>query len=128
MSIECHSWDHVHPGVGTVAQREQLKGDFSAVDNLADCTAQVERAGTYIAHRLGGRRPRLFAYPWGQASDYIMETYLPEYRRQHGFRAAFTGEPVPVERGMNRWSLPRFICGRDWDSPETLAALLQACR
>jgi hypothetical protein len=26
--------------------------------------------------------------------------------------------------GDDRWSLPRFICGRDWSSPDGLEALL----
>jgi len=128
MSVECHSWDHVHPGVGTVAQQEQRKGDFRAVDTFPDCAAQVEQAAVYIQEHLGGVRPRLFAYPWGQASAYMVSTYFPNYQDQHGFRAAFTGESAPVERGMNRWWLPRFICGRDWDSSAGLAALLSGSR
>ncbi|MGD9264302.1 MAG: polysaccharide deacetylase family protein, partial [Lysobacterales bacterium] len=90
MDIECHSWDHVHPNLDRVAQQDQAKGDFARVASYPDCTAQFAGAGDYMATRLAGQRPTLFAYPYGQASDYAVEQYLPEHASRHGFRAAFT--------------------------------------
>lgn len=127
MSIECHSWDHVHPCLERVAQAQNLKGDFSAISSWGDCDQQVRRAADYIESRLAGRRPRFFAYPWGQSSTYLKETYMPGETGRHRFLAAFTTEPSPVTRSHSRWDLPRFICGRDWRSVDELAALLGQC-
>jgi len=127
MEIGCHSWDHVHPDLERVVQRNQVKGDFSLINSFQDCEIQVRRAGDYIAAQLEGRRPILYAYPWGEASEYIQTTYLPNYRDRHGFEAAFSTEPKPLEKSDSIWSLPRFVFGRDWTSPEGLESLLKEC-
>lgn len=128
MSIECHSWDHNHPDLDRVAQREQLKGNFMVIDNPEDCEAQVARAADYIGEILGDRRPRYFAYPWGQASDYLRKEYLPTQQQRHGLQAAFSTEPRPVRRGDDRWALPRYVFGRDWRQAGELQAVLEAAR
>jgi peptidoglycan/xylan/chitin deacetylase (PgdA/CDA1 family) len=77
-----------------------------------------------MASVLAGKRPTLFAYPYGQVSDYAVEQYLPEHAPRHGFRAAFTTEPKPVSRSDDIWALPRFVFGQDWRSTEGLKAIL----
>ena len=124
MDIECHSWDHVHPELEQVAQQHQIKGDFSQVQSFADCEIQFAKAGDYICEVLGGIRPRLFAYPWGKASDYMINDYLPNHSSSHQFKAAFCIANKAVERSDNIWNLPRFVCGRDWRSPNQLRELL----
>lgn len=125
MDIECHSWDHVHPQLEHVAQQEQIKGDFAQVNNFTDCEIQFAQAGDYIGQILAGQRPTLFAFPWGEASDYAVSEYLPEYPTRHQFRAAFTIEPKAVERTDNVWLLPRLVCGTDWGSSQGLIRLLE---
>lgn len=122
MSIECHGWDHLHPVLDTVAQRDNLAGDFRRVATLEDCRRQLRDAAALIAARAGGRTPRFFAYPWGQYSDYLVADYLPSRREEHGFRAAFTTAPEPVRRSQDRWRLPRMVCGEAWRSPGELLA------
>ncbi len=124
MSIGCHSWDHVHTVVDEVAQAENVRGDFSRVATLADCEQQVREAGDYIAARLGGSRPAHYAFPYGQFSAYMVEEYLPGRQSSHGFSAAWTTAPRPVTRAESRWTLPRFVCGRDWGAPDQFRALL----
>ena len=124
MDVECHSWDHVHTELDHVAQENQIKGDFSQVKTFIDCEYQFSRAGEYIGKVLGGRRPSLFAYPYGLASEYTVTEYLPKYQTRHQFRAAFTTEPKAVSKIDNIWRLPRFVFGRDWQSPEDLKNLL----
>lgn len=124
MSIECHSWDHNHPDLERVAQREQKKGSFRYIDNFHDCEVQLARASEFIAGKLGGKRPRFFAYPWGETNDYLLGTYLPEHGDRHGFRAAFTTDSRPVRQNDSRWTLPRFVCGHDWKSPGGLERIL----
>lgn len=126
MEIASHSWDHLHPQLETVAQREQLKGDFREVNTEADCRAQFEDSAAYISKVLGGKRPGFFAYPWGQASRYASGEYLPGRRSSHGYRAAFTIDDRHVTRADNRWLLPRYVCGRDWQSPAQLERILTA--
>lgn len=128
MSIECHSWDHVHPDLDEVAQTDGIKGDFEQVKTFEDCDTQVAVAAEYIASKLGGRRPRLFAYPWGEASRYLQHVYLPNNVSRHRLEAAFTTEEKPLERTDYVWALPRFVFGRDWTSPEELEYLLSGCR
>ena len=125
MSIECHSWDHVHPTLDTVAQQDNVRGDFGRVDTFEDCSVQVEQAAEYI-DRATGSRPRYFAYPWGQASDYLRKDYMPRQQERHGFRAAFSIEPRRLSRKDDTWFLPRFVCGEDWKSPEELEGILGA--
>jgi len=124
LDVECHSWDHVHPELDQVAQQDQVKGDFSQVKSFSDAEIQFAKAGEYIGGVLGGKRPTLFAYPWGSASDYAVNDYLPGNRSRHGFRAAFTVEPDAVSKTHNPWLLPRFVCGRDWSSPQGLRKIL----
>ena len=126
MDVECHSWDHVHPNLDEVAQLAQLKGDFGLVKTYTDCNTQFAQAGAYMGAQLG-KRPSLFAYPYGQASNYAVNKYLPEYRPKHGFRAAFTTEPRAVSRSNNIWRLPRYVFGQDWKTPEALSDILKAC-
>lgn len=124
LGIECHSWDHNHPLLDRVAQKDQLKGSFRTIASAADCEAQVARAGRYIRERLGGIAPRFFAFPWGETSPYLLEEYLPGAQAEHGFVAAFTTEPRHLRRSDARWALPRWVCGRDWSSPAEFQALI----
>ncbi|MSQ98811.1 MAG: polysaccharide deacetylase family protein [Xanthomonadales bacterium] len=124
MSIQCHSWDRVHPDVETTAQADNIKGDFSLVASYADCDIQVRQAADYIASVVSGHRPDLFAYPYGQSSDYLAQCYFPEFSSRHGFRAAFSTDPRPLRRSDDIWRLPRFVFGRDWRSCSELDALL----
>lgn len=119
LSVENHGWDHNHPDVGGDA-----RGCFHTVDTLEQCRKQVVRAAESIAE-ITGRRPRYFAYPFGESSAYIREEFFPRHRDAHGCRAALGTEPGAVSRDTNRWDLPRYVCGRDWTSSNTLLELLE---
>ncbi len=124
--IESHGWDHLHPVLDSVAQREGLAGDFRHVASLEDADRQLRMSGELIAKRAGGRRPRYFAFPWGQYSTYLVSSYLPGHRPEHGYRAAFTTAGKAVTRRHDRWRLPRLVCGEAWRSPEALLEVLAA--
>ncbi len=123
MSIESHSWDHNHPTLERVAQKDNQSGDFGLIATWEDCRAQVDQSAEYI-HRLTGYRPRYFAYPWGQASDYLRRDYFPNQQTSHQFVAAFSSDSAAVTKCDDRWFLPRYVCGRDWRSPAELQRLL----
>jgi hypothetical protein len=125
LEIGNHSWDHTHPTLPTVAQREQRKGTFKGIDNLADADAQIIRADEYIRRLTNGRAARLFAYPYGETTDYLIEEYFPENMQRHRMLAAFSTAGDYATRGSNRWTIPRFMCGLHWTSPEGLEKILR---
>ena len=118
IAIESHGWDHNHPDLGGAN-----RGAFDTVDSHEQCLRQVvEAAGAIEA--ITGRRPRFFAYPFGQSSVYMRKQFFPGYRDLHGCRAALGTQPGPVNGSSDRWNLPRFVCGRDWASAEELLDLI----
>ncbi|MEJ8568793.1 polysaccharide deacetylase family protein [Elongatibacter sediminis] len=119
IAVENHGWDHNHPDL-----EGDDRGSFHAVDTHEQCLEQVVRAAGTIAARTG-RWPRYFAYPFGESSRYIRETFFPEFPAVHGCRAALGTDPGPVTAKSNRWDLPRYVCGRDWTTPDELIALLK---
>jgi len=123
MSVESHSWDHNHGSLSSTVQRNNRRGDFRHIETEAECRAEVDQASDYIERR-SGRRPRFFAYPYGQASDYLRGEYLPRYGASLGLEAALGCAPEPVGPSSDRWCLPRYICGRDWKSTRDLEVLL----
>lgn len=118
MTLGNHSWDHRHPLVVP-----EVGGTFFSVADERQADLQVRQAGEWIAQR-SGRWPALFAYPWGQASDYLRVEYFPRERAAHRCSAAFGTEPGILHPGCDRWYLPRFVCGQHWRSPDELKHLL----
>ncbi|MEM1411690.1 MAG: polysaccharide deacetylase family protein [Pseudomonadota bacterium] len=127
LAIECHGWDHLHPELDSVAQAEGRAGDFRAVDSLGDCRRQLLDAARYVERR-AGRRPRYFAFPWGQYSRYLVERYLPGYQEEHGYRAAFTTQARAVSDRDDRWRFPRMVCGEAWCGSEELLETVEGCQ
>lgn len=124
MSIGNHSWDHNHAVAPETAPDGLPRGDFLAVDSAVRATWQVARAQAFIAARVAPAPVRHFAYPWGQAPDYLRRHWLPRHGPRLGLVAAWTTQPRPAAAADDRWALPRFVCGADWRSPEQLADLL----
>ncbi len=123
ISVESHSWDHNHGSLKRTVQRDNRRGDFRYIDTEAECRAEVDQASDYI-ERCAGRRPRFFAYPYGQASDYIRHEYLPRRGAALGLEAALACDPEPVTADSDRWHLPRYMFARDWKEPGDLEKLL----
>lgn len=124
LSIANHSWDHLHPGLERVAHSKQVRADFTQVVSEEDADAQILAASRYIHEHTGGKATPFFAYPFGHFNDFLATTYLPKKGRAAGILAAFTSEPRPVAAGDNVYTLPRYICGHHWKTPEQLAAIL----
>jgi hypothetical protein len=124
IAIESHGWDHNHPTVSPVVQRDQRTGDFFSIDTFAECDAHVRASAHFIESR-AAHRSQLFAYPWTQASDYMRFEYMPKYAPSHGVIAAFGGQSDYIRRDSDRWYLPRFVFGPDWRSGEGLREILR---
>jgi len=128
IAIENHSWDHNHATLPRTVQREQNKGTFETIDSYADADAEIRAAADWLDVHLAPNRSTLFAYPYGEWNDYLVCEYLPHYMHEHRLRAAFTGEPHPVEANTDRWLLPRYVCGPHWKTPGELEKLLRGMR
>lgn len=127
MHIASHSWDHCHDTLPQIAQREQRKGNFWGIDSAADADAQILASTAFINRIAPNPGAQLFAYPYGQANDFLVREYFPRQAQNSsggGVIAAFSTDGKPVSRGSNRWNLPRFVCGAHWKSSEELAAIL----
>ena len=123
VDIGVHGWDHVHPSVASVASTPDLAGRFDRVATPAQARKQVDDAVEYIALRAGPGSARLFAYPYGQVSEYLASDYL---ERQDRIFAAFTTDGIALTPGMDRWRLPRFVHGWHWHGRPALRSLLEA--
>lgn len=122
-AIENHSSDHNHELVARSAHKHNARGRFDNIDTAEECEAEVAYAQDYIGER-SGRRPRYFAYPWGQSSEYLRETWLPQHAARLGLDAALGTRPGYLDGYSPQFDLPRFVCGPDWRSPDGLAQLL----
>jgi peptidoglycan/xylan/chitin deacetylase (PgdA/CDA1 family) len=126
LSIANHSWDHLHSDLPMVAHSRDARGDFMQVTSDVDADAQILAATRYLQLRTGGRATPFFAYPFGHCNEFLSNDYLPRHGEAAGVRAAFTTEPRAIRIGDNRYSLPRYVCGVDWKSPDEFAAILAA--
>lgn len=127
LAVENHSWDHNHPASRTVCQRAGVRGRLDNIETFAECDAEVTRAADFIAAKAGAR-PTLFAYPWGQASQYMRDEYFPRHRDRHGCVAAFTAHDGFVTRHSNVWALPRLVFRANWSDQRAFLALLTESR
>lgn len=124
IDIENHSWDHNHDTLAETAQRDGRKGGFTQIDTWAEADAEIRQCRDYLWRHCAPQRSRLFAYPYGECNDYLVDDYLPRHGDQHGLSAAFSTEPRPLSAGDNRWRYGRYVCGAHWRSPDELLRLL----
>lgn len=126
LGIGNHSWTHNHPSLPPELRAAGgAGGSFRDVASFDVAEAEVAQAATYIRAQADNPDASLFAYPYGDASDYLIREYIPVHGERIGVRAAFTCDARPVTEAASRWALPRYVCGQDWRSPEDLVALLR---
>ncbi|MEZ5460668.1 polysaccharide deacetylase family protein [Dokdonella sp.] len=127
LSIANHSWDHLHPTLSSVAQKDQKRGSFFDICDKGDADIQVLGAQDYIESKVGKRAEKLFAYPYGHVSEYLRDIYFPQ--NSDRILAAFSTAGEYVTETSNRWALPRFVCGDHWKNPDQLQGILEgACQ
>ena len=122
LRVESHSWDHNHSALMQRVSAAEA-GTFDIVDS-ADADREIRDANAYLCARRGRSEPVLFAYPYGEANEFLSREYFPRGRFAHGVRAAFTTAGRPVERTTDRWLVPRYVCGWHWKSSDDLRRLL----
>lgn len=124
LDIQNHGWDHKHPLNDSNDCEIDEYHRFDTVDTFEQCEFQVRQASMYITERAERSRPQFFAYPYGESSAYIREHYFPGHAESLGIEAAFSTAPEHVTLQSNRWALPRYVCGRDWKTPQSFVEVL----
>ena len=124
LGIGNHSWDHNHPTLRTVAHAGQQRGNFFSIDDFAAAEGEIAQASRHLWKAAPNPDASLFAYPYGEANEYLCETYLPLNCERLRLRAAFTCEPAPITSQSDRWKLPRYVCGLHWKTTDELRGLL----
>jgi peptidoglycan/xylan/chitin deacetylase (PgdA/CDA1 family) len=124
IAIENHSWDHNHISLPRTARLDPRKGTFYTIDSHADADAEIRQAADWLDAHLPSHRTSLFAYPYGETNNYLIDEYLPNHIREHRLRAAFGTAPQPIDFGSPRWKLPRYVYGHHWREPARLERLL----
>lgn len=125
ITVENHSWDHNHDSLSVRVAADRPGGTFANIDSHALADAQIRQAADYLDARRGAPGSRLFAYPYGEYSDYLAREYFPRHRAEHRQAAAFTTEPQPLTPDEERWQLGRYVCGQHWRSPDGLRQILR---
>lgn len=125
VTIENHSLDHNHATLERTAQRHGVKGTFRNIETEEEADREIAAAQEYLFGACAPYRPRLFAYPYGECSEFLVRDYLPRRGAALGLAAAFDTTPAPLTRDGDRWRLPRYVCGPHWKSTGELAALLR---
>ncbi len=94
---------------------------LGGVNTLEEADREIHASTLQIFARTGVC-PSFFAYPYGEASDYLVREYLPS---RHGcLAAAFSTECKAVSREDNHWFLPRCVWSWDWTSERQLLLML----
>lgn len=126
LTIGNHSWDHNHPTLRRAAQyRSYPAGTFIAINNFEAAEEQIARAADVLRTKAPNPATQLFAYPYGETNEYLIQEYFPVHGPRIGIRAAFTCDPSPVRDTTNVWMLPRYVFSRDWKTPSELTKLLR---
>jgi len=125
MDIGTHGWNHVHPSVAEMKYSPELVEAFHKIDSRKQADLQIKTAAEYIREKAKGDAAKLFAYPYGQVSEYLVKEYLPA---QSQILGAFTTVDRPLTFDCDIWQLPRYVCGWHWTSNEELGRLLAGTR
>jgi len=128
LAIGNHSWDHAHPDVSPDRHRADNRDSFFGIDCFERADRQIARAEAYINSRTGSRSVGLFAYPYSDASEYLVQEYFPRYGGQNGIVGAFYGNGEYVTSAASQWKIPRFECREHWKSPSDLVRILDGAR
>ena len=121
MSIENHSWDH-NMAVASEACASP-RDSFYGVAGLAAAQRQILQSSELVEN-ITGRRPQLFAYPYGDVNEYLASDYLPDQAESTGLRAAFTTAGEHINTHSDHWQLPRYVHGMHWKKASELLDLL----
>ena len=125
MDVANHSWDHHHDALPAGRESGKRRGTFFTIDTRRLADYQIRQAAEYLRLRAPNRGAQLFAYPYGEANEYLVSDYFPRHGEEIGIIAAFTTRAGFLSEKTSRWAVPRFIFGHDWKSPRELDRILE---
>jgi hypothetical protein len=125
MGIASHSWDHNHEALANPSFPHVRRGRFTSIDTREAADYQIAQAAEYLWERAPNPAARIFAYPYGPSGRYLVNEYFPTRGAALRIDACVSDDARPWTDKSNRWSLPRYIHGRDWQEPAQLAKLLR---
>lgn len=123
-AIGNHSFDHNHLGISRSVANVAERGTFRNIADFAAAEAEIAVAAAQLRAFVPNPATALFAYPYGEANDFLVQEYFPRQHERIGVKAAFASEGGPVTEASNRWLLPRYVFGHHWTSPAELSCLL----
>jgi hypothetical protein len=124
MDIANHSWDHHHDALPSRLGSGARHGTFRTIGTQSLADHEIRQAAEYLRAKSPNRGAGLFAYPYGETNEYLVADYFPRNARALGIIAAFTGRAGFLSERTDRWNVPRFIFGRDWESAQELDRIL----
>lgn len=124
MEIGSHSWDHNHDALPETFSHGVPRGTFGTITNRELADLEIRRSHEFLSRVAPNPGAKLFAYPYGESSEYLRTHYFPAFAPDLGIDAAFGDAPQYLAEGSDIWNLPRFICGRDWKSSDQLCDIL----
>jgi hypothetical protein len=125
MGIASHSWDHNHEAITESPFPHIARGAFTPIDTKELADYQIAQASRFLWERAPNPAARLFAYPYGPHSEYLVKEYFPRHAAELRIDACFGDDARPWTGNSNRWELPRFVHARDWHEPGELVRLLR---
>lgn len=129
MEIYNHSADHDHDAITTQVIDYDFYGNlirvggaytghnFARIASPSEAGVEVAESAAYISSKIGGAWPDLFAYPFGQYSPYLLDTYFPQNYSAHQTYAAFClGLDTAMKEfyGGKRYCIPRISWRDSW--------------
>jgi len=125
--IASHSYDHLNLSLDSVKQRDDVRNDFSSIDNYEDANWQIGKARelieTICPNPGSAAGSALFAYPFGHTSRYLLEEYWPRFAHEHQTIGAVTCEPSLVIAKTPCFEIPRLVFGMHWNAISELPIL-----
>lgn len=125
MGIASHSWDHNHDALASELFPDVERGTFTTIGTEILADYQIRQASDFLWRRAPNPSARIFAYPYGPHSDYLVNEYLPRNSAALHLDAAVAHLPEPWTQTSNRWEIPRYVHPRDWRDPDGLMRLLE---
>jgi peptidoglycan/xylan/chitin deacetylase (PgdA/CDA1 family) len=116
------NWDHVRELASNGVEIGNITASFAHLmdQEPAFVVGQIERANERIQATLG-RKPRLFAYPYGEYGNALREIV-----QASGFVAAFGLHSGVAHQGGDRFAIPRFTINEQLGSIERFRLAAQA--
>lgn len=103
LAIECHSWDHNHVGLSR-SLATAPRGGFM-IEKESEAEAEIGEAARVLRTLRKREGETLFAYPYGDVSEFLARDWFPRRGDALGITAAFSADDdEPANASSSRWA------------------------